>query len=143
MCLTTTGGRNSLQKQFNPDLLSTASPAGVTSECHSNRKKNRTHPQCSQTSFVGRFIALMCLLTGCYYHVQMQKGFFSYDCLMGLTCSRMGQSCWWSCYVRLVPCWVRTQGFECRHPAPCWSAAGFSRRAPVCTRTNERMCVKV
>ncbi len=44
MCSTTTGGRNSLQKQFNPNLLSTASPAGVTSECHTNRKKNaHTH----------------------------------------------------------------------------------------------------
>lgn len=52
MCLTATGGRNSLQKQLNPDLLSTASPAGVTSECHSSNKIKRTHNAANHPFFL-------------------------------------------------------------------------------------------
>lgn len=59
-----------------------------------------------------------------------------------LTCSRKGQSCWWSCYGRLGPCRVRTQGFECRHPAPCWLEAGFSGRAPVRTHRQKKYVSK-
>lgn len=76
MCLTATGGRNSLQKQLNPDLLSTASPAGVTSECHSSNKIKRTHNAANHPFFCGKVHCLMCLLIGKYYHVQMQKCVF-------------------------------------------------------------------
>lgn len=81
----------------------------------------------------------MCLLTGNYNHVQTQKWVsLALMCSARITCSRKGQSCWWSCYGRLGPCRVRTQGFECRHPAPCWLEAGFSGRAPVCTQKKKK-----
>lgn len=62
--------------------------------------------------------------------------------LLRLTCSRKGQSCWWSCYGHLGPCQVKRQGFGCRHPAPCWLEAGFWGRAPAHTHKTKETCLK-